>query len=147
MANLREITLVHASVATTATFAEAAQALSEARLPALAVLDGERVVGLFTDRSLLSGLFPSYLGDLRHTAFLEGDSLLSERAIGVRNEPVTKHMRPPVTLEIETSTVHAAERFLHCEDGAVAILEDKRYVGMLSRSELSNAVLRRLTES
>ncbi len=145
---LRDITLVPASVPATATFREAATALRDSGLPAIAVLDAEgHVEGLFTDIDLLEGLFPAYLGELKHTSFLPDDAL-TERALEAADERVTEHMRKARELEIETSTAHAAERFLHCEEGALPVVgDDDRFVGMLPRAEFSLAMLRRRTGS
>jgi CBS domain-containing protein len=148
MSTLHGIELVQASVAADATFDEAARALAASRLPAVAVLEEGRVVGLFTDQALLLGVFPRYLDELRHTAFLESELPLEERAAAVRAEPVRKHMRKPLTIEIDTSSLHAAERFVHCDEGALAVVDaDDRFLGMLSRTEFAYAMLRRLTES
>ena len=149
MSTLHDIELVPASVDVSATFDEAARALSESRLPTLAVLDEGRVVGLFTDEELLLGVSPKYLDELRHTAFLETElPSLREHAAAVRAEPVRKHMRKPITVELDSSSLHAAERFVHCDEGAIAVVDDDgRFVGMLSRAEFAYAMLRRLTES
>jgi CBS domain-containing protein len=147
MSSLHGIELVPASVEVSATFGEAARVLSETSVPALAVLEGERVVGLFTDEEVLLGVSPKYLGELRHTAFLEAElPSLRERAEVVRIEPVRKHMRKPITVELHSSTFHAAERFVHCDEGALAVVDGDRFVGMLSRAEFAYAMLRRLTE-
>jgi CBS domain-containing protein len=149
MSTLHDIDLVPASVDVSATFDEAARALSENRLPALAVLDQGRVVGLFTDEEVLLGVSPKYLDELRHTAFLETElPSLREHAAAVRAEPVRKHMRKPITVELDSSSLHAAERFVHCDEGAIAVVDDDgRFVGMLSRAEFAYAMLRRLTDS
>ena len=148
MSTLHDIALVDASVDVSATFAEAARALSASRLSALAVLDEGRVVGLFTDEELLLGISPRYLDALRHTAFLETElPSLRERASEVREEPVRKHMRPPITIELEGSSMHAAERFVHCDEGALPVVDDDdRFIGMLSRTEFAHALLKRLSE-
>jgi CBS domain-containing protein len=146
---LRDITLVPASVPESATFREAASVLRESGLPAIAVTNLEgRVVGLFTDIDLLRGLFPAYLGELRHTAFLPDDpDRLTRRAHEAAAEPVTKHSRRPLELDVETSATHAAERFLHCDEGALPVVEHGRFVGMLPRAEFAVAMLRRRTET
>jgi CBS domain-containing protein len=148
MSTLHDIALVDASVDVSATFADAARALSASRLAALAVVDEGRVVGLFTDEELLLGVSPRYLDELRHTAFLETElPSLRERAREVREEPVSKHMRKAVTIELEGSSMHAAERFVHCDEGALPVVdEDDRFVGMLSRTEFAHALLKRLSE-
>ena len=148
MSTLHGIPLVQASVDAGATFAEAAQALSESRLAALAVVEGGRVVGLFTDEELLLGVSPRYLDELKHTAFLETElPSLRERAQAVRAEPVRKHMRKPVTIELDGSSTHAAERFVHCDEGALPVVDgDDRFVGMLSRTDFAHALLERLSQ-
>lgn len=147
--SLREITLAPGSVRDTATFGEAAAALRESGLPAIAVVDADsHVVGLFTDVDLLRGLFPSYLGDLRHTSFIPDDAdSFVQRAKEVVDEPVTTHVRPMNPLELDTSSTHAAERFLHCEEGALPVEDGDRFVGMLPRAEFAVAMLRRRLES
>jgi CBS domain-containing protein len=146
---LHDIALVDASVEESATFGDAARALSASRLSALAVLKDGRVVGLFTDEELLLGISPRYLDELRHTAFLETElPSLRERAREAREEPVRKHMRKAVTIELEGSSMHAAERFVHCDEGALPVVdEDDRFVGMLSRTEFAHALLKRLTDA
>jgi CBS domain-containing protein len=141
---LPQIQLVPASVPRTATFLEAAEALVSHPVTTIAVLDGdERVVGLFGDTDLLGGIFPGYLAELRHTAFAgDDDSVLGDRTRAVAAEPVEKHMRRPVTLDEDTSAIHAAERFLHCDFGALPVVRDERFVGMLGRAEFCRAVLR-----
>ncbi|HUP33567.1 MAG TPA: CBS domain-containing protein [Gaiellaceae bacterium] len=149
MSSLHDIELVPASVDVSATFDEAARALSESRLPALAVLEQGKVVGLFTDEELLLGVSPKYLDELRHTAFLESElPSLREHAAAVRAEPVRKHMRKPITVELDSSSLHASERFVHTDEGAIAVVDaDGQFVGMLSKAEFAYAMLRRLTES
>ena len=142
------ITLVDASVAASATFEQAARALSDNRLSSIAVVDEGRVVGLFTDEELLLGISPGYLDELRHTAFLEPDlPALRHSAAGARHESIRRHMREPVTVQRDGSVFHAAERFVHTDEAAIAVVDDEeRFVGMLSRTELAHALLRRLLE-
>jgi CBS domain-containing protein len=147
MATLRDVPLIDASVPRSATFAEAADALRAAGISALAVLDGQRaVIGLFTDDDLLHGLFPPYLTELHHTAFVRDDEdALAARALAVGSEPIEQHMREPVTLAADTSLTHAAERFQHVPWGALAVTaEDGRFLGMLSEIEFARAVLARV---
>jgi CBS domain-containing protein len=56
-------------------------------------------------------------------------------------------MRRPITIELEGSSMHAAERFVHCDEGALPVVDDDdRFVGMLSRTEFAHALLKRLSE-
>jgi CBS domain-containing protein len=140
-----DIELVPASVPASATFREAAEALVSHPVTTIAVLDdGGVVVGLFGDSDLLAGLFPRYLAELRHTAFADDDAgLLDELAQNVAGDPVGKHMHAPVVLDEQASATHAAERFLHCDFGALPVTRDGHFVGMLGRAELCRAVLAR----
>ena len=142
---LAQIELVPASIARTATFLEAAEALVSHPVTTIAILDSDgRVAGLFGDSDLLGGFFPGYLAELRHTAFAgDADAILGERTRAAAAEQVEKHMRPPVTLDEETGAIHAAERFLHCDFGALPVVRDERFVGMLGRAEFCRAVLAR----
>lgn len=143
---LHGIELVAASVASSDTFGDAVRALRDSRLSTIAVLEDDRVVGLFTDEELLLGISPGYLDELRHTRFVETElPELRERALAVSSETVAKHMRAPVTVELESGSLHAAERFVHSDEGALPVVdENDRFVGMLSRAEFAHALLRRL---
>jgi CBS domain-containing protein len=146
MAILRELQLLPVSVRRGAPFLEAARALLDAETSAIAVLgDEDRVVGVFTDDDFLRGLFPGYLEELHYTAFLveDGELLLAsiEAAAG---EPVDRYMREPVTVEIDSSVAHVVERFLHTPWGAVAVVENRRFVGMVDQLAFIRHLLRRL---
>src|ERR671923_566448 len=110
---LRDMKLLPVSVQAHTGFLEAARRLLTAHTSAIAVVDdAERVIGLFTDDDLLRGLFPRYLGELRHTAFLVEDGQALRASIeAVAAEPVSRYMRHPVTVEIDASAAHVVERF------------------------------------
>ena len=138
MSVVRDLTLVHVSIAHSATFRDAARELAASGLPAIAVVDADgRVQGVFTQDAELRGLFPGYLGELRHTAFLgDDDEALAERARAVRDEPVRKHLTPAPVLDADHSRTHAAELFLHSGLGALPVVDGGTYVGMLDQRAL-----------
>lgn len=140
---LEDLTLVDASVPESATVAEAVSALSEAHVPALAVLDEEgHVVGIFSESDLLRAVFPGYLAELHHTAFLRDDaSALDALAREARDKPVRSFVRATETLRLGDSQVHAAERFMHTGEDALPVVDGERFVGMLSISGLCQARL------
>lgn len=146
---ISDIELVPASVPEAASFMDAAEVLVAHPVNAIAVVDGEeRVVGLFADSDLLKGAFPGYLTELHHTAFADDDaSNLAERAAAVASEPVSRHMHDPIVLDASSSATHAAERFLHCDLGALPVTREGRFVGMLGRAELCRAALGRGLEA
>jgi CBS domain-containing protein len=140
---LSDLSLADAAVARTATFRDAAQTLCESGISAVAVLDEQRrVVGMFTEDDFLAGLFPGYLAELHHTAFA-GERLLSttERRREAADEPVVRHMRAAILIDASSSPLHAAEVFLHCEWGAIAVVEGDRFVGMLAQVEFCRRLL------
>lgn len=141
MAPLRETRLVHASVVRTASFLDAARALFGTGISAIAVVDDQQlVVGLFTDDDLLRGLFPGYLDDLHHTAFLQADAVARLRQTST--DAVEKHMREPVTVDVEASALHVAERFLHSPWGALAVVENERFVGMVDEVDFAEMLMK-----
>jgi CBS domain-containing protein len=145
MTALRDFDLAPAAIARGASFRDAAAELSRSGLGAIAVVDDDRrVIGLFTEDDLLRGLFPRYLEDLHHTAFTpDSPQELEQRLRDVSAAPVEKHMSEAITVEADTSTTHAAERFLHCAPGALAVVEaDGRFAGMLAQSDFCREVLR-----
>ena len=143
MTILREAQLLPVSVSTDTTFRGAARAVLSAHTSAIAVLDDAgHVIGMFTDDDLLGGLFPDYLGELHHTAFLvDEESALRASIETSAREPVARYMREPVTVEIESSAAHVVERFLHTPWGALAVVENGRFVGILGQLEFTELLM------
>lgn len=141
--SLQDLTLVNASVPEGATVVDAVTALFETRVPALAVLDdAERVVGIFSESDLLKAVFPGYLAEVRHTAFLTDDpSALDALARDARDRPVSDFARATEALQLGDSQIHAAERFMHTGEDALPVVDGERFVGMLSISGLCQARL------
>jgi CBS domain-containing protein len=140
---LRDLALTNTSVPDSATLAEAVAALFEAQVPALAVVDAEhRVVGIFSEGDLLRAVFPGYLAEIRHTAFLPDDAAaLEELARRARDRPIRELARPSVVLRAEDSQIHAAERLMHSGEDALPVVDGTRFVGMLSVAGLCRARL------
>ena len=148
MADLRDLPLVDASVRQTATFADAVARLFDAQVPALAVLaeDG-RLLGVLSEVDVLRAVFPGYLADVGHTAFVEDDpAALDERARAVRTRRVGEFMRRVETLDGDESETHAAARFLHTGEEALPVVEGDRFLGMISIAALCHARLDRVDD-
>jgi CBS domain-containing protein len=142
---LRDMQLLPVSLNAGISFLDAARALLAAHSSAIAVVDGEEhVVGLFTDDDLLRGLFPKYLSELRHTAFLVDEGQPLAASIDAAAEPVARYMREPVTVEIDASAAHVVERFLHTPWGAIAVVEKGRFVGMVGQLEFTERLIEQL---
>ena len=140
---LRDLDLTDAAVPETATLAEAVAELFEARVPAVAVLDeGGRVLGVLSERDVLGAVFPGYIAEVRHSAFLPDDeAALEELAARARDRPVRQFVRESEVLDASHSQIHAAERLMHSGDDALPVVEDGRFVGMLSVAALCHARL------
>jgi CBS domain-containing protein len=142
---LRDLSLTDASVPETATLAEAVAALFEARVPAIAVVgDSGRVLGVLSERDVLRAVFPGYLAEIRHSAFLRDDaSALDELAARARDRPVRDFVRKSEVLHADDSQIHAAERLMHSGDDALPVVDSVRFIGMLSVAALCHARLDR----
>lgn len=142
---LRDLELIDASVPEGAELAAAVAELFAAQVPALAVLDEERrVVGILSERDVLGAVFPGYLAEMRHTAFLPDDTaVLEELAARARDRPVREFVRTSEVLQASDSQIHAAERLMHSGDDALPVVEDGRFLGMLSVAGLCHARLGR----
>jgi CBS domain-containing protein len=142
---LRDLDLTDASVHESATLAEAVAELFEARVPAVAVLgEGRRVLGILSERDVLGAVFPGYLAEIRHSAFLRDDAAaleaLAERA---RDRPVRDFVRASEVLDASDSQIHAAERLMHSGDDALPVTDEGRFIGMVSVAGLCHARLDR----
>jgi CBS domain-containing protein len=144
LSSLRDTTLVDASVPDDAPVAEATRVISAVEVPAIAVVDRNRkVVGLFTSDSLLRSLFPAYLDEMEHTAFLEG--VLHELEPNPQRSaarPVRELMEAPETIDLDADLSHVAARFLHSPQAALAVVDEGRFVGMLGQVEFCRTILR-----
>lgn len=146
MSILRDMHLPPVSVRVHEPVLAAGRLLVTEGISALAVVDeDQRVIGLFTDDDLLRGLFPHYLEELHHTAFLVDDVQALQASVKAAEvATVSRHMRDAVTVEIDAAAVHVVERFLHTPWGALAVVEEGRFVGMLGQLEFTDQLLRRL---
>jgi CBS domain-containing protein len=138
MKELRELA-VDASVQKGATFAEAADVLANAGTSGVAVLDDEKIVGLVTTDDVLKGLFPGYLSELEHTKFIEGEGVAAQLR---RADSVDSHMSEPVLVEVDSGAAHLAELFVHQPSGALVVVEQGRYVGVVDERAFVSAMIR-----
>jgi CBS domain-containing protein len=143
MSSLRAIGLDDVSVHADTPVHDAARALFASGLSAIAVLDESgRLTGLFTEDDLLRALFPGYLSELRHTAFAPDDELsLARRVAAAAEERTGEWASEALVVELESSLVHVAERFLHTDRTALAVVDGRRFVGMLPQLRFIRALL------
>ena len=124
---------------------EAVRTLLASGLPALPVVDADgALVGLFGEREFMAALFPGYVGELHHAAFVSGrlDEALEKRA-ACAQEPILRHMNTEdVAVGDEFSDVALAETFLHHRVLVVPVVSAGRPRGVVTRT----AFFRRLAE-
>jgi CBS domain-containing protein len=114
--------------------------------PALPVLDArERYAGIFGEREFMEALFPGYLKQLRHAAFVDrslNDAL--ERRDSCRTEPIGRYMNTEhVDVGPDFSDLQIAEIFLHHRVLIVPIVAHGRLQGILTRRDFFRAVAER----
>jgi len=120
--------------------------LLETDLPALPVVDqDERYAGVFGEREFVGAIFPGYLKELQHAAFVPRslDEALEKRE-SCRLEPVGDHMTTEhVDVAPDFSDSQVAEIFLHHRVLVVPVVDDGRVVGLITRHGFFRAVAER----
>lgn len=139
---LRETPLIHARDPV----GEATRAVLDSGLPALPVVDDdERFVGIFGEREFLSAVFPGYLKELTYAAFVPRsleDALEKRREC--RADPVSTYMNTEhVDVGTDFSDTQVAEIFLHHRVLLVPVVDERRVVGVITRSEFFRSVAER----
>lgn len=143
MAFVRDLPLVDAAVGGDVSFEDAVAALFASQVPTIAVLGAHGVIGVFAEGDILHNVFPRYLGVLHHTAFIGGETALRSELEEIRHRPVGTLARWVEPLDGGDGHLHAAERLMHGEDHALPVVENGRFLGMLSVSALCTAELER----
>ncbi len=136
------LTLHDAAVPPTAPLSEAARAIY-AGVGAVAVVEGERVGGMFGEDDLIRAVFPPYLDEISHTAFVEEDAALGPHFDRLATAQVQEFMRRPETVELATSALDVAQRFLHTDATALVATRGGQYVGVIDQRAFCKSLLRR----
>ena len=130
--------------------ASGVQALLDAELPALPVADESgHLAGIFGEREFIEALFPGYLGQLRHTAFVPRslDDML-ERRQTCREEPDGKHMnRERIHVSAAGSEIQIAELFLHHRVLIIPVVAGRHVEGLITRRDFFAEAAGRLLAS
>ncbi|MEJ7891901.1 MAG: CBS domain-containing protein [Solirubrobacteraceae bacterium] len=121
----------------------AVRKLVDSGLPALPVVDRqERFAGIFGEREFMGALFPGYLRDLKHAAFLSKsiDETLEKRE-GCRQETVGKHMNTEhVEVAADYGDTQIAEIFLNHRVLVVPVVDKGHVKGVLTRGQFFRAI-------
>lgn len=122
--------------------------LLETDLPALPVVDeSDRYAGVFGEREFVGAIFPGYLKELKHAAFVPRslDEALEKRET-CRLEPVGAHMTTEhVDVAPDFSDSQVAEIFLHHRVLIVPIVDHGRVTGLITRHGFFRAVAERFS--
>jgi CBS-domain-containing membrane protein len=120
--------------------------LLDSGLPALPVVDDrERFAGIFGEREFITALFPGYVGTLGSAGFVpKSIDVALEKRQACRVEPVSKHMNTEhVDVGPDFSDVGLAEIFLHHRVLIIPVTDQKRVVGVITRSDFFAALAER----
>jgi CBS domain-containing protein len=148
--SLSELALHHPPVLHTGDDVETAvRAVLESGMPALAAVDErERFAGIFGEREFMSALFPGYLNQLRHAAYLPRtlDAALDKRE-SCRRDPIAKYLTTDhVEVGPDFSDTQVAEIFLHHRVLVVPVVADGHVEGLLTRRDFFRAIAERFVE-
>jgi CBS domain-containing protein len=132
-----------------ATVGEALDAVLEARVPALPVVDDRgRYAGVFGEREFIHAVFPRYFDTLGSAAFVPRslDAAL-ERGAPAAAEHVAEHMTTDhVEAGPDASDAELAEIFLHHRVLVVPIVDAGRVAGIVTRADFFRALAERFRE-
>lgn len=147
-------------IAASAPLREAIEALlrflqeTEAARPTLVVLDGERMVGVITQRDLLAALEPDYLRQVGHAEgaapaeaelVLVWDKLFDSAAAQQLAKPVAEFMHPVKEYLAPGDPVAKAAWFMLHEDlPVVPVMQATRIVGVVRAKEVFVELMQRL---
>jgi CBS domain-containing protein len=124
----------------------ALELLLDCDLPAIPVVDDDgRYAGIFGEREFITALFPGYVSSLKHAGFVPKsiDTVLEKRQT-CRMEPVGKHMNTEhIDVPPDFSDVQLAEVFIHHRVLIVPITDQKRVVGVITRTDFFRALAER----
>jgi CBS domain-containing protein len=145
--------LIHRDVPTLragTTVGEAIAMLRGTGLPALPVVDDHGgYVGIFGEREFIAALFPGYLRDIGHAAFVPRsiEVALDKRA-GCVHEPVSQWMNAEhLEAGPDVSDVQLAETFLNHRVLVVPICDRGTITGLITRRDFFDALADRLPTS
>jgi CBS domain-containing protein len=127
----------------------AVRRLLETDLPALPVVDAdERFAGIFGEREFMNALFPGYLREMKHAAFVSRslDEVLEKRS-NCAGEPVGQHMNTDhVEVGPGFSDAEVAEIFMHHRVLVVPVVADGHVEAMITRHGFFRALAERFFE-
>jgi len=129
--------------------ADATRAVLESGLPALPVVEGTRLRGMFGEREFLEAIFPGYLKELKYAGFVPRslESALEKRS-ACAADPVRNHMNTEhVDVGEDFSDTQLAEIFLHHRVLLVPVVDASGGVaGVITRADFFRALAERFLD-
>ena len=127
------------------TVAEAVQTVLDSDLPAVPVVENEKLLGIFGEREFLGAVFPGYLKELKYAGFVRRsleDAL--EKRSGCRAEPVREYVNTEhVDVGADYSDAEVAEIFLHHRVLVLPVADNGKVIGVITRSDFFRSVAER----
>jgi CBS domain-containing protein len=130
----------------TDTVEDATRSLLDAALPALPVVDErEQLFGIFGEREFLGAVFPGYLKELKYAGMIKRDlEDALEKRQQCRFEPLREYVNTEhVDVGLDFSDAQVAEIFLHHRVLIVPVADDRRVVGVITRTDFFRSVAER----
>jgi CBS domain-containing protein len=127
------------------TIVDSVRAVLDSGLPALPVVDGTKLKGIFGEREFMGALFPGYLKELKYAGFVPRslESALEKRS-ACQGEPVSKYMNTEhIDVGADFSDAQVAEIFLHHRVLLVPVVDEDGVVGVITRSDFFRALAER----
>jgi CBS domain-containing protein len=128
------------------TVQEAVSRLLDSDLPALPVVGADgRFCGIFGEREFLTALFPGYLTELKYAGFVPRsvEDALRKRS-KCRDDPVRDYMTTEhIDVGPDFSDAQVAEIFLHHRVLLVPVVDGRKVVGVITRSDFFRSVAER----
>jgi len=127
--------------------ASAVPTLIHSGLPALPVAgENGRYCGIFGEREFIAAVFPAYLSQLRHAAFVPRslEAALDKRTT-CRHDPVAQHMNTEhIDVTADFSDAQVAEVFLHHRVLVLPVIDDGHIGGIITRADFFRAIANRV---
>ena len=131
------------------TVGDATRRVLDSAFPALPVVEDDgRLLGIFGEREFLSAIFPGYLQELKYAGFVRRsleDALEKRRECrfeAVRTYTNTEH----IDVGREFSDAQVAEIFLHHCVPVIPVVDDRKVVGVITRSDFFRTVAERFLD-
>ena len=133
------------SIAPDTNASEALELLLKMRISGLPVLDEKnKLVGMFTEKEVLSAILPSYVEKVGRFMYQENPKAVKQKTLAFRDLKVKDVMRrTSVTLDEDTTLCEVARIMLTQKARRTPVLnKEKEVVGILARGDVVEALFK-----